>query len=319
MKYRKLYSCIIAVFLMMSVSVANAATFDKIVAVVNDEPITQSELDMSLMPVYEKYKAAYSGPEFSEKMGAARASMLNNLIEEKLMAQEAKHLEVAVTDSEIDSRLKDIRENFPDEIQFNKYLESQHITLKNLREKLSDQIAVKKLYSYEVRQKVSVSPRDIENYYNEHKDKFVQKEKVKARTILIKKNIDDNGVDQGLQKMNKVMAKIAAGDDFSAMAKEFSEGMNPQDGGDLGFVKKGDLIKEFDSVIFELNVGETSDVIKTDIGYHLFLVEAKQAEKVVPLSELKDKIHGIVYKEKIKDRHEEWLAGLKEDAYISIK
>ena len=300
-------------------SLSYAETLDRIVAVVNDEPITQSELDVFLLPIYEQYKEAYSGPEFVAKMNEAQVSMLNQLIEDRLIVQQANTLGVEVSDDEIDAQLQEIKNKFPSESDFQKFLEAQNITVDKLRKRYKEQIAVRKLHAYEVRQKVSVSPRQIEEYYEEHLDDFSDKEKVKVRTILIKKKAFDTDVDPSRALIDKIVSDLEGGVSFEELAKQYSEGMNNAEGGDLGFVEKGDLIPAFDDVLFSLSVGERSGVIETEMGYHIFVVEAKQERKEKNLSEVKEEIRGIIYREKMKERYESWIQDLKEDAYISIK
>ena len=304
-----------------SIGFVYSETVDRIVAVVNDEPITQSELDALLMPIYAQYRSAYSGEEFMTKINDARTNLLNQLIEDKLVTQEAKRLEVKVTEDEIEVQINEIKRKFPSEEEFNTFLKAQRITVDKLYKRYEEQIAIRKLHQYEVRQKVVVSPLEIEAYYSDHIGNFTEEEKLKVKTIMIKKKKDQDqkGNDEDREEIEKIVNTIQNGASFAELAKQYSQGMNAEEGGALGFIERGEMIPEFDTVLFKLTVGEISPVLETDIGYHVFLVEAKQEREVRPLSEIKDEIHNIIFKTKAKERFEKWMQELKQNAYISIK
>jgi len=306
----------------ISICSIEAELVDRIVAVVNDEPVTQSELDALLIPIYEQYRSVYSGQEFVEKMNEARLNILNQLIEDRLIAQESKRLGVKVTEEEVSAQIEEVKRKFQSQDAFKAFLTQQGISLENLRKRYKEQIAIRKLHHFEVRQKVVVSPLEIEQYYESHLDDFTEKEKLKVKTIMIKKKEkkdDVSTIDEAQMMMEKIVAQLKEGAQFSELAKQYSEGMHAEEGGSLGFIKRGEMIVEFDDVLFDLSVGELSPILETDIGYHIFFVEAKQEKKVRSLSENKDEIQNIIFRTKSKERFEKWMKELKENAYISIK
>jgi peptidyl-prolyl cis-trans isomerase SurA len=298
-----------------------AETVDKIVAVVNDEPITQSELDAVLMPVYEQYRSSLSGRDFVEKMSEARTNLLNQLIEDKFVTQESKRAGIEVKEEEVDAQMQELKGKFPTEKEFMAFLTEQKLTLDKIRKRFEEQTAIRKLHDYEVRSKVTVSPSDIETYYKEHAADFTEKEKIKVRTLMIKKSPLDpqNSFDKAREMIDMIMQRVKAGENFSDLAKQYSQGTHAADGGDMGFVERGQMIPEFDNALFTLKVGELSPILETDVGYHLFLVEAQQEQKLKPFDEVKDQIHEMIYMAKAKERFNIWMDELKKNAYISIK
>jgi peptidyl-prolyl cis-trans isomerase SurA len=323
MKKTGLFIC--ALLLTFTLGTYNAfsalETIDRVVAVVNDEPITQSELDALIVPIYEQYRQAYSGQEFMRKMTEVRTNLLSQLIEDRLVAQEAERLGVVVTDEEIQAQINDVKSKFPSETEFKNFLDEQKISLSKLRERYKDQIAIRKLHQYEIRQKIIVSPKEIEEYYNSNLKAFTEKEKLKVKTIMVRKKESDQTDTDSVQRqlMETIVSELKDGADFASLAKQYSDETHAQDGGDLGFIERGELIATFDEVLFQLSVGSLSPILETEIGYHLFLVEAKQEKKVKPLAELKDEIENILFRTKSKNRFEQWINELKENAYISIK
>jgi len=320
---KKTYILILLAALTLSFAVpyVYAETVDRIVAVVNDEPITQSELDSLLVPIYEQYRQAYSGEEFMRKMAEARTNLLNQLIEDRLVAQEAERLGVVVTNEEIEAQINEVKTKFGSDAEFNDFLDEQKVSLAKLRKRYKEQIAIRKLHQYEIHQKIVVSPKEIEDYYNEHLSEFTDKEKLKVKTIMLrKKEKDEDGTDPLVREsIDKITEELKTGADFAGLAKQHSEETHAEEGGELGFIESGELIASFDEVLFSLPVGSLSPVLETEIGYHLFLIEAKQEKKVKPLAEIKDEIENILFRTKSKVRFEEWMTDLKDNAYISIK
>ncbi len=303
----------------------SAEMLDKVAAVVNDEVITQSELDFLLAPVYQQYSKQYSGQDFMIKMNEIRQKLLNEMIEDKLVYQEAKRLKVPVTEEEILDRVQQFKSRFPKEEDFQALLARQGLTVTKLRERYREQIAIRKLQQYEVRSKIIVTPKDIETFYRRHSKAFTQEESVKVRTITIKKSQEKDPAqkqqaDAAVKtKAEDILRKLFAGEPFESLAKEFSEDTKAGEGGALGWVRRGDLVDVVDNVIFSLKPGECSAVLETDVGYHIFKVEEKRAKKTQSFDEVRDAIHDEVFRRKSRRKFKEWMAELKKNAYISIR
>ncbi len=296
---------------------------DKVAAVVNDEVITQSELDQLLMPVYQKYKSKFSGETLMVKMNEARQKLLSQLIEDRLVYQESKRLGVQVTSEEVNARYEESKARFPSGEKFEKLLAQQGLTVSKLKERYREQIAIQKLHQHEIRSKIIVTPKDIEDYYASHSGKFTQKETVRARTITIRKSEEavkkkeEDPVAKA--KAEGILKRFYAGEDFATVAKQFSEDTMAAEGGNLGNVARGDLVRNLDEVLFNLKHGEISPVLETPMGYHIFKVEKKKARRTKPLDEVRDKISGLLFRKKSRQRFKEWMEDLKKNAYITIR
>lgn len=302
-----------------------AEMLDKVAAVVNDEVITQSELDFILAPIYQQFQKQYSGQDVMVKMNQIRQKLLNEMIEDKLVYQEAKRLKVPVSEEEVSERLQQFKARFPNEDDFQALLARQGLTVTKLRERYREQISIRKLQEYEVRSKIIVTPKDIETFYRRHKKAFTQEESVKVRTITIKKSQEkDPALKQTADlaakaKADDILRKLFAGESFEALAKQFSEDTKATEGGALGWVRRGDLVDIVDNVIFSLKSGECSAVLETGVGHHIFKVEEKRAQKIQTLDEVRDAIHDEVFRRKSRRKFKEWMSELKKAAYISIR
>lgn len=302
---------------------SRAEVLDKVAAVVNDEVITQSELDQLLLTVYQQYRQAYTGDQLAQKMNEARMALLQQMIEDKLVYQESKRLKVTVSEEEINERLEEFKARFPSEQEFEKILARQGLTLTKLRDRYREQIAIRKLQQYQVQSKVLVTPKDIEEYYESHLADFTQAEAVEAKTITVRKSEEavkaESADPTARKKAEDVLRRLYAGEDFETVAREASEDTMAAEGGNLGTIKRGDLVENLDEVIFTLQPGELSPVLETPMGYHIFRVEKKSAKKVLSLEEVRNKIRDYVYREKSRARFTEWVDELKKNAYIAIR
>ncbi|MFA6078780.1 MAG: peptidylprolyl isomerase [Candidatus Omnitrophota bacterium] len=315
---KKIAFIFLFVAIIFAVSVSHSEVIDRIVAVVNNEVITQREIDGILEPIYEQYRSLYYGDELIKKLEEARQKVLDQLIEDRLILSEAKKLNVEVEEAAVDARVDDMVRRFPSREAFERALAQQDINLKDLRARYKEQIMVRRLIDHKVGSKISVSPPEIANFYDKHANEFVQPEQIKLSNILIrpKKNMT---MDQAERLANEIESRLREGGSFEGLAMEYSEGPNASEGGSMGYVKKGDLLPAIEEVVFELKEGEVSPIIKTNLGFHIFKIDEKRERKVLELSEVRRDVEEAVFREKIKGRIKDWVDGLKKNAYIAYK
>ena len=298
---------------------------DRVVAVVNQDVITQSELDALFQPLVVQFREVYQGQELMEKLNEVRKKLITQLIEDRLVLQEAKKLGIEVSEGEVNGRLEELKGNFASggSQHFEDALKAQGVTLKSVKERINDQIAIQKLHYVEVRRKVVVSPLEIEKYYNEHKDEFIEKEKIKVWTIMISKG--EEAIEKGMmdeaakKKMEAILKELRKGKDFSELAKRESKDPHAKDGGLIGYVSRGDMIGKIDEILFKLPDSQFSDILETERAYHIFKVADRQPSKELTLDEARERIQDVIYKRKATARFEVWMDELKKNAFISIR
>ena len=297
----------------------NAATevVERILAVVNDEIITEQDLQFVMAPVVAQYKTTYTGRELEDKIKSARVEFLNKVIEDKLILSEAKRRQVILKDVEVDEMMSDVRNKFPTREVFLKAIEDQGLTEKKLWNRFHDQLLMQKLVNYEVKSRVSVSPGEIVEYYKANPRDFSQGDRVKLQQILVR--IGSRSEEEAKTFAESLVAQIKEGNPFEELAKTYSEGSEAKEGGDMGWMEKGQLLGEIDEKIFLLNAGEVTAPIQTSLGYHIFKVVDRQTSSVKLLAEVRDQIQDILFKEKLGKRLETWIKNLKKNAYISVR
>ncbi len=294
-----------------------AEVVERILAVVNDEIVTEQDLQLVLVPVAAQYRTLYTGAELEDKLKEARQEFLSRVIEDKLILSEAKRRQVIVKDEEADEMLSEVRNKFPSRELFLKAIEDQSLTERKLWNRFRDQLMTQKLVNFEVRSKVSVSPGEVAEYYKARPEEFSRGDRVKLQHILVR--IGARSADEAKAFAESLAAQIEEGKSFEELAKAYSEGAEAKEGGEMGWVDKGQLLGEIDEKIFALSQGEITAPIQSSLGFHLFKVVEREKFSVKPLPEVRDQIQDVLFKDKLKERLDAWIKNLKKNAYISIR
>jgi peptidyl-prolyl cis-trans isomerase SurA len=296
-----------------------AVLLDRIVAVVNNEVITWSELRNII---------AHEGKNFLEKapenqkediMKELEKSFLNSLIDLKIQLQEARRKGLDVSAAEINGAIADIKNkyNITDEKLMNS-LEAEGMSMAAYRTMLGEQILLSKVINFEVKANIVINDREIGDYYEANKDKLgSSRGKIKIRQIFFTLPKDSSQKPSVEAKAHEVIQRLERGEDFSKLAGELSEDANKQFGGDLGYISRGSALKEVEDVAFALKPGEVSKPFWSPAGLHIIKLEDKIAAE--GLDKVKDKIKEILFENAFESKYHEWKTGLKERAYIEMK
>lgn len=290
--------------LLLMVTPLYAVVIDKVVATVNGEPVTLSELERILQPVYKQFEQIYKGEELEEAEKRARHELLEQLIENKIILQKAREEGVMITEAAMEEELADIKDKFGSMEEFQKALEKEGLTLEQYKKDLTEQLTIRAMIEREVVSKAKVSPEEIEEYYNKHKDEFTSPEMVHIGHILIKNNE---------KKIQDIYKQIGEGKDFSELANKYSEA------GDPGFIPIDQLKPELRQIVDSLKPGEYSKIIKTDIGWHIIKLLEKKEPEPIPLSSAWDELEDKLFRKKLTQEHKKWITRLKSKAHIVIE
>ncbi|MFC1576619.1 peptidylprolyl isomerase [Candidatus Omnitrophota bacterium] len=315
---RKYFFIIVVLILLGRALAAEAAVVDKIVVVVNDEIITQGEIDRMLFPIYHQYKTRYSGQELNRKVDQARISLLDRLISDKLLLAEAKKLGIEATQGEIDTKISEVRRRFTTENEFKEALAQENIVLTEFEKSFKDRIMIDKLIDVEIRRGVSISPNEIVTYYDSHRDEFVSPRKASVSSIIIRMD-KGRSREEALKLAEEILGRLEIGGNFSLVAKEYSDGPYAEYGGSMGWVTEGELMEPLNSTVFNLEQGEVSGILETKLGFHMFTIDEKVAPKALDFSQVKSVVENVLYNQKVQDKLTQWLDRLKENAYIAFK
>ncbi|REE94361.1 foldase protein PrsA [Paenibacillus taihuensis] len=229
---------------------------------------------------------------------------MDNLIQEALVKQEADKKGITVTDADIDAEIAKIKKQFPSDSDFEAALQQAGMTLEDLKAQTPMQLRITKL----VEPQVKVTADDIKKYFDENKATFNEPEQVKASHILVATKEEADAIEKQLKD----------GGDFAAIAKEKSTDPGSKDaGGDLGYFSADKMDPDFAKAAFALKVGQTSEPVKTQFGYHIIKVFDHKAAKTATLDEKQADIKDTLTRQKVQELSPTWLEDLKSKSKIT--
>lgn len=327
MKLRIVLSALLLGFLaqapLLSVLRAEEGTVDRILVFVNDEIITESDLQQALQPIAARIRATTDPALQEDKITEIRKRILEQMIDDRLLTSAARAMKVndkglEVKEEEVDDMLEDMRKKFPSEEAFDEVLREQRLSYKKLRDRFKDELLRSRAIDFKVRARVNVSPGEVSEYYNRNKDAFRGPAEARVKQILIRSG-SIRSEEAAKELAQSIREKLIAGGDMAALAREYSEGSEKENGGDMGWVKQGQFLERLDRAIFKLGPGEVSEAVKTQLGFHLFKSEESRPAELLGFEDVRDKIQSLLLKKKSADLLKAWLEELRKDAYITRK
>ncbi|MBI3804920.1 MAG: SurA N-terminal domain-containing protein [Nitrospirae bacterium] len=273
------------------------------VALVNDEPITFQELQMELSESNEKGTQGLEATE--QEKEALKRRLLEQLIERKMLLQEAKRLKIDLKEGEMQERLAEIRDNM-DEEAFLRFLAERRLTKEAWENTARETLLIEKLLNQLVGDQISLPDDELMQYYNGHLEEWHLPEQVKLRQVLVPTE----------DEAKTLHGTLAAGADFNETARthassEFGEG------GDLGYRTAAELPVEFEP-LFKAEVGFVSDIIKSPFGYHIVKVEDRQPARTLPFDDVKERIYQTLLEEKREVLFSRWFDNIRRKTEVKI-
>jgi len=299
---------------------ASPVSGEKVVATVNDDILTTTELERMLQPLYRQYEQTESGRSLRKLMADARASAIENWVNKQLILQAAREIEEFQIDPmEIDKQFEETLARFPSREDFEKALAAEGLDEDEFRKNLEDQFKVKALTYQKITSTIQVPPSKIIEYFNAHSDEYQEKEQVRISHILIPALPEGEVDDKARATAADILAKIEAGDDFGELARKYSRGPFADQGGDMNYFEEGELMEPLNSAAFSLKVGEHSGLIRTDRGYHIILVTGRKEASRKSLDDLWEEIEDKLFQDRFQRAYDEWIEDLKSKAYVVVE
>ncbi|MCX5852184.1 MAG: peptidylprolyl isomerase [Deltaproteobacteria bacterium] len=306
------------VMLVFAASPALSAGKDTSVAVVNGTPISKATFDREYNRVRQGLAQSGQTPTDAQ-LPQIKNRILDNLIDVELLYQDSKKQGVKVDDAQVNTRIEAVKKQFPGDAEFKKALEKTMITEKDLREQLKREIAIKQFIDTKIGKNITATEKEAKEFYDKNPQTFKQPEQVKASHILIKvdEKADKATKEKARKTIEDIQKKVKKGGDFAALAKESSQCPSAPKGGDLGYFRRGQMVKPFEDAAFAMKQGQVSDIVETQFGYHLIKVTDKKPEGVISFAEVKEKIMNHVKMTKTKAEVDKYVEGLKKKAKIT--
>ena len=273
-----IFLSVVSFCLLLDISLSTAE--DRIVAIINDEVITESEL---------KNKNDFSYIK------------LSYLIEKKLQLQTAKKRGITVQQEEISS--------------------FKEIISEEEKKDALEQLTIFKLLNKDIKSRISINDKELEEYYILNKELFILPEEVRVGYVFIpiKPSDSPENINLSNKKINNILSDLKINTSLKDISTRYNGSIDVQVIDDLGVIKRGDLLKELDITAFSLREGEISDVIYTSSGFYILKVLEKKSLKYKTFEDLTDLIREKVFQEKSEKLYKEWIYNIKTSSFIELR
>lgn len=289
---------------------------------VNDETISYQRFQ-GFYVEYRNSKGVQVGARGDqlELLKQLRVEAMEALVEQELVKQAAEREGIEGEPAEVDKTIEELRAVFDRDDQFRMKLESDGFSEESYRRHISRMLAAK-IYLDRIRMDVAdVSDVELERFYAENEARLTLPEQVRVRHILLKWKPMGTQDDRAAirEQMKPILEKARAGEDFAALAAEYSEDFSTKtNGGDTGLFGPGTMVPEFEQVAFSLDVGEVSDPVNTVFGVHILKLEERQEARLLPLDEVREQLRDYIREEKMEAAVEAKIDELRAAADVQV-
>lgn len=287
---------------------AFAEVVDRVVAIINEDIVTQVDIEREAAPFLNKIASSgHSREKQEELIKKVKGDLLEALIEQSLTQQEARRYGISISEDEIDNAVESVkaRRSLTQE-EFEKALSYEGMTIEVYRENIKKQLLHARIINVAVKSKVVITDTDIQTYYNNHIAEYAGKKKHHLRNILMRDR----------EEIGEIKRRLDENQSFVILAKQFSMAPNASDGGDLGLFDISNFTPQIRESISKLEKGEYTDIIQTAQGFQIFFIEDIVLDGNRTLEQAADEIEGILYQEEVEKKFQSWLETLKKNAHI---
>ncbi len=299
-----------------------AEVVDRIIAYVNDDIITLSELNERTRYFVAARKQNPFLREQDQSLETIRREILDNLIDERLTAQEVSRLQISVRDSEVDEVIERVmQENNLTQEALEAQLRKEGKTIEDLRQQMRKTLEQNQLINREVRSKTVITTELVEAYYQSHLEEFQGKQRWRLQDIFLPFPSGSSAEDRAeLHDLaQQIVGRLQLGADFASLAQRYSRGPGAEQGGDLGFFSKGELDPTLEKAVVKLKEGESSQVIETEMGLHIVKVTEVDLTPPKPLEQVRESIYSRLYQRELDYKYREWISSLRERSFVKIE
>jgi peptidyl-prolyl cis-trans isomerase SurA len=302
---------------------SEAVILDRVVAVVNDDVITLTEVQEEGLQAIRRIVGETRGAEREQQLRSTERQILDELIVRRLQLQEAKKEKTEATPAEIQSAIEELkkRNGLTSDEDLKAALSRELLSEEQFRKGIAEQVILTKLVARQVRSKVVVLDEEVQQYYEQRQDQFREIPQFKIRHLLVavSPQATPGEVSRARNRIEEAQARLKMGTDFSTVAKHYSEGPLASSGGEVWTLKRGELAPELEQAALALPVGQPSDIITTPAGFQLIVVEERVPSRTLPFDQVKERLRAILFDQKTETKFKEWIEGLKTKAHVEMK
>jgi len=302
---------------------AQARVVEKIAAVVGDDIVLSSEVEEHAGPFMTEIAAIANPTQRAARAQALRREILDRLVDERLIIQQAAELKLTVSSEDIDRSIEQIkRENGGlTDAQLSAELVKAGQTMASYRQEIKKQIMRYRVLNIAVGSKVTVSDADVQSYYDGH---MKSGDHVQVRASHIFVAITDGADAVTLKAKEKfahdLLDRAKAGEDFAKLAKEFSQDPNTRDeGGDLGYFGRDMLPKPIEEMVFAMKIGEVRGPVRAASGFHVIKLVDRKVKEVKPLAEMREDLRNQLRQKEMERQTKNYLTELRKKTLVDVR
>ncbi|MFW5995181.1 MAG: peptidylprolyl isomerase [Spirochaetia bacterium] len=295
---------------------SDAQSSEDVVAVVNGSEISRETFDQQLEAQMQQSQA--QGMEIDEdQRSGIEEQLLDQLISRELLLQDGEERGIAPDEDDIEEELEQIRSQFPSEEAFEEALEQQNLTLEEIEGNIAEQMIIEEILESDVLTDSDIDEDAAQEFYDENPELFETPPQVRASHILVlTQDLDEDEQAEAREEIETVQERLESGEDFADLAQEYSDDGTAEDGGDLGFFSEGQMVPEFEEAAFDLEVGEVSDIVETQFGYHIIRKTDEREAGTQDFEEARGQIEQFLGQQEQQEMFDSYVDSLREEAEI---
>lgn len=299
----------------------HAELVDRIVAIVNDDIILQSDVEKAMAPMRARLKQqGYADARVDLVLHSEREAILEQMITDTLTDQQARRHGITVSDAEVDETIARIQQmNNVSEEDMARMLQLEGMTYEMYRDHLKEQLLRTRIVNREVKSRIVITDEAVRAYYEANRDRYAGQTEYHLRHILMRvTSLSPTERQQVRQEMERLHERLQQGEAFERLARRYSQADTAREGGDLGLYAGRLLAEPVREALQGLQAGQFTPVVETEQGYQLFYVEDVVHSGGRGLEEMKPEIQEKLYAEQVDERFDAWLAALRRRAHIQV-
>ena len=299
-----------------------AEMIEAVVARVGDRMVTRTAYLKRLEAGLEEIAATSSPDKVAARQTAFREGLLDDMVSELLIKDRADRIGLQVTEAEVRDAVDRIKEQYgiQDEDQFTRSLQESGMTRQDLEGRLRDTLITNKLFGRELRTRADVEDSELRQRYEREKERYRVPDQALVNEILVMKPETLSGAARTelSAKSEALAVRARSGEDFKALAMMSSDAPSKEQGGTLGLVEKGELLRELDEAVFAADPGAILGPIETSVGWHVLLVESVTESHLPSFESIKERLRRESSDEVYQRDLEAYLEGLRKEAFIVV-
>jgi len=277
---------------------------DKIIAIVNNDIITQKDLNDFINFTRIQLRQQYSGKELESRIQAMKLDLIQRLVEDKLILQEAKRLNIITDESRINARIDEIKSGYRTDLDYRNALKQQGLVQADLEKKIKEQFLMFNVIEYRIKSRIVVSPSEVTDFFNTHGNEL---------QIPEQRDLEVISAGEDLSKATEAYNSLKDGAPLEEVVKKYAFLMDV-----MNAAERGQFRKEIEDVIYRLKPQEYSQPVKIDSNYYIFRCRSIVSPRAQNLIEAREKIYTYLFNKKMEEEMGRWLDELKKKSYVKI-